>query len=223
MADNNQIPFLAVEPDSYKVFLDPKLYAADGTVAKHDVDYDGRVEVIFRPKTDTSVISLHVGLLTVDGDPTLKRRLSMDTPTEQVLKVSFSPVALSTIPLDRRGHVTFQDDSKYELNADVDATRETLTVTVTEVLKAGHYYSLFVNFTGTIGRNPDGGFFKVVFDNKDAVDDKWYVATKLAPRKARNLLPCVDNPKHKAIFEMSVVRSKDTSVIFNTKVRATEP
>jgi len=85
---DNQIPFLAVEPDGYKVFLDPKLYAADGTVAKHDVGYDGRVEVIFRPKTDTSVISLHVGLLTIDGDPTLKRRLSMDTPTELVLKVS---------------------------------------------------------------------------------------------------------------------------------------
>jgi len=105
----------------------------------------------------------------------------------------------------------------------VDAARETLTVTVTEVLKAGHYYSLFVNFTGTIGRNPEGGFFKVVFDRKDAAEDRWYVATKLTPRKARNLLPCVDNPKHKAIFEMSVVRSKDTSVIFNTKVRATEP
>lgn len=84
---DNQIPFLAVEPESYKVFLDPKLYAADGTISKHDVDYDGKVEVIFRPKTDTSVISLHVGLLKIDGDPVLKRRLSMDTPTDQVLNV----------------------------------------------------------------------------------------------------------------------------------------
>jgi len=80
-----------------------------------------------------------------------------------------------------------------------------------------------VNFTGTIGQNPEGGFFKVVIDNKEAVKNQWYVATKLAPRKARHLMPCVDNPKHKAIFEMSVVRSKDTRVIFNTKVRATEP
>jgi len=117
----------------------------------------------------------------------------------------------------------FQDDSQYELNTDVDAAQETMTVTVGEILKAGHYYSLFVNFTGTIGRNPEGGFFKVVIENKDVAKDQWYVATKLAPRKARNLLPCVDNPKHKAIFEMSVVRSKDTRVIFNTKVRATEP
>lgn len=119
--------------------------------------------------------------------------------------------------------MTFQDDSNYELNTDVDPTQETLTVTVSEILKAGHYYSLFVNFTGTIGRNPGGGFFKVVFDHKEVVNNKWYVATKLAPRKARNLLPCVDNPKHKAIFEMSVVRNKDTNVIFNTKVRSTEP
>lgn len=105
----------------------------------------------------------------------------------------------------------------------MNETLETLTVTVGESLKAGHYYSLFVNFTGTIGRNPGGGFFKVVFDHKeDLHKHHWYVATKLAPRKARNLLPCVDNPKHKAIFEMSVVRSKDTNVIFNTKVRATE-
>jgi len=89
---DNQIPFLAVEPESYKVFLDPKLYTADGTVPKHDVDYNGRVEVIFRPRTDTSVISLHVGLLKIDGDPTLKRRLSMDTPTDQVLQVSLSRV-----------------------------------------------------------------------------------------------------------------------------------
>ncbi|KAL4092083.1 hypothetical protein QTP88_026654 [Uroleucon formosanum] len=198
---DNQIPFLAVEPESYKVFLDPKLYAADGTVPKHDVDYSGRVEVIFRPKTDTSVISLHVGLLKIDDDTMLKRRLSMDTPTEQVLK----------------------DDSNYELNTEVDESQETLTVTVSETLKSGHYYSLFVNFTGTIGRNPEGGFFKVVFDNKEAVKNQWYVATKLAPRKARHLMPCVDNPKHKAIFEMSVVRDKDTRVIFNTKVRATEP
>jgi len=80
-----------------------------------------------------------------------------------------------------------------------------------------------VNFTGTIGRNPEGGFFKVVFDNKEAVKNLWYVATKLALRKARHIMPCVDNPKHKAIFEMSVVRSKDTRIIFNTKVRATEP
>lgn len=98
-----------------------------------------------------------------------------------------------------------------------------MTVTVGDVLKAGHYYSLFVNFTGTIGHNPESGFFKVVFDKKEEVKNQWYVATKLAPRKARNLLPCVDNPKHKAIFEMSVVRSKDTNVIFNTKVRTTEP
>ncbi|XP_025199927.1 aminopeptidase N-like isoform X2 [Melanaphis sacchari] len=198
---DNQIPFLAVEPESYKVFLDPKLYAADGTVSKHDVDYNGRVEVIFRPKTDTSVISLHVGHLKINDDTMLKRRLSMDTPTEQVLK----------------------DDSKYELNTEVDENQETLTVTVGETLKSGHYYSLFLNFTGTIGQNPDGGFFKVVFDKKEAVKNQWYVATKLAPRKARHLMPCVDNPKHKAIFEMSVVRSKDTKVIFNTKVRATEP
>ncbi|XP_026807677.1 aminopeptidase N-like isoform X1 [Rhopalosiphum maidis] len=198
---DNQIPFLAVEPESYKVFLDPKLYDADGTVSKHDVDYSGRVEVIFRPKTDTSVISLHIGNLKIDDDTMLKRRLSMDTPTEQVLK----------------------DDSKYELNTEVDEKQETLTVTVGETLKSGHYYSLFVNFTGTIGQNPDGGFFKVVFDKKKAVKNQWYVATKLAPRKARHLMPCVDNPKHKAIFEMSVVRSKDTKVIFNTQVRATEP
>lgn len=85
---DSQIPFLAVEPESYKVFLDPKLYEADGTVTKHDVEYTGRVEVIFRPKTDTSVISLHVGLLKIVGDPELKRRLSMETPTEQVLQVS---------------------------------------------------------------------------------------------------------------------------------------
>lgn len=117
----------------------------------------------------------------------------------------------------------FQDDSKYELNTEVDTAQETLTVTVGEILKAGHYYSLFVNFTGTIGRNANGGFFKVVFDNKEVVKNQWFVATKLAPRKARNLLPCVDNPKHKAIFEMSVVRSRETNVIFNTKVRATEP
>lgn len=86
---DNQIPFLAVEPESYKVFLDPKLYAEDGTVSKHDVEYAGRVEVIFRPKTDTSVISLHVGQLIIDGDPLLKRRLSMDTPTEQVMQVKY--------------------------------------------------------------------------------------------------------------------------------------
>ncbi|XP_027836692.1 aminopeptidase N-like isoform X3 [Aphis gossypii] len=199
---DNQIPFLAVEPESYKVFLDPKLYEADGTISKHDVDYSGRVEVIFRPKTDTSVISLHVGHLKINDDTMLKRRLSMDTPTEQVLN----------------------DESKYELNTEVDEKQETLTVTVSEILKSGHYYSLFVNFTGVIGHDDHNeGFFKVVFDKKEAIKNQWYVATKLAPRKARNLIPCVDNPKHKAIFEMSVVRSKDTKVIFNTKVRATEP
>lgn len=118
----------------------------------------------------------------------------------------------------------FQDDSKYELNTEIDEKQETLTVTVSETLKSGHYYSLFVNFTGVIGHDDHNeGFFKVVFDKKEAVKNQWYVATKLAPRKARNLIPCVDNPKHKAIFEMSVVRSKDTKVIFNTKVRATEP
>lgn len=66
------------------------MYEADGTISKHDVDYSGRVEVIFRPKTDTSVISLHVGHLKINDDTMLKRRLSMDTPTEQVLKVSAS-------------------------------------------------------------------------------------------------------------------------------------
>lgn len=117
-----------------------------------------------------------------------------------------------------------QDETSYELSAEVDKDQETLTVTLGQPLKSGHYYSLFVNFTGVIGRVPgQGGFFKVVFDNKETAKNYWYVATKLAPRKARNLLPCVDNPKHKAIFEMSVVRRKDTSVIFNTKVKTTEP
>jgi len=64
------------------------LYETDGTISKHDVDYSGRVEVIFRPKTDTSIISLHVGHLKINDDTMLKRRLSMDTPTEQVLNVS---------------------------------------------------------------------------------------------------------------------------------------
>lgn len=117
----------------------------------------------------------------------------------------------------------FQEDSKYELNTEIDTAQETMTVTVGDTLKAGHYYSLFVNFTGSIGLNTGGGFFKVVFDNKKDVQNQWYVATKMAPRKARNLLPCVDNPKHKAVFEMSVVRSKDTNVVFNTKVQKTEP
>lgn len=107
----------------------------------------------------------------------------------------------------------------------MNEAQETLTVTVGEALKAGHYYSLFVNFTGSIVRNPEkGGFYKIVFDNtKKPASNHWYVATKLAPRKARHLLPCVDNPKHKAIFEVSVVRNQDTSVIFNTKLRLTEP
>lgn len=87
-AEDIQISFLAIEPEKYKVVFEPKLYDGNGTILDSDVVYHGRVEAIFRPKIDTSVISLHFGLLNISGKPLLKRRLSIETPTEQVIKVS---------------------------------------------------------------------------------------------------------------------------------------
>lgn len=119
-------------------------------------------------------------------------------------------------------HLCFQDVVKYELDTEVNADQETLTVTTRERLGSSHYYSLFVNFTGNISHVPDkGGFFKAVFYEHQK--QSWYVATKLAPQGARHLLPCVDGRTHKASFEVSVIRRNGTSVIFNTKLRKTEP
>ncbi|VVC25573.1 ERAP1-like C-terminal domain,Peptidase M1, membrane alanine aminopeptidase, N-terminal [Cinara cedri] len=200
-AKDIQISFLAIEPDGYKVEFEPKLFNDEGKIIWADVIYHGRVEAIFRPKIDTAVISLHFGLLKIVGNPILKRRLSMETSTEQVLRDVF----------------------EYKIDTEVNPVKETLTVTTRENMRSGHFYSLFINFTGNISKIPEkGGFFKVIFYDRKLNKIFWYVATKLAPQGARHLLPCVDGQTHKAFFEVSVVRKNGTSVIFNTKLQTTE-
>ncbi|VVC25575.1 Hypothetical protein CINCED_3A011867 [Cinara cedri] len=199
---NAQKSFFAVEPNGYKVEFEPKLYNDDGVVVENDAIYNGRMEVIFQPKIDTAVITLHFGLLNIVGIPILKRRLSIETSTEKVLRNVF----------------------EYKLDTEVNAVNETLTVTTREILRSGHFYSLFVNFTGNISHLPEnGGFFKTTFYEHYPNEQSWFVATKLAPQGARHLLPCVDGRTQEAVFEVSVVRQNGTSVIFNTKLRTTEP
>ncbi|XP_050545473.1 aminopeptidase Ey-like [Daktulosphaira vitifoliae] len=197
--DDSFTLFSAIEPENYKVLIDPQLYITNGTVSKHDAEYNGEVEVIFRPRIDTSVIKLHIGPLKIDNTKTLlKRREHINTETEKVLN----------------------DRYEFKINVDVNDDQEKLTVTVEEPLRMGLYYSLFVYYTGKIGRDPDcSGFIKVVFDEEN-VRNQWFVTTKLASNKAKYLMPCIDNPRHKAFFEMSVVRHNNTNVIFNTQLKS---
>lgn len=67
-----------------------------------------------------------------------------------------------------------------------------------------------LDYDGAILTDKLVGFYRSRFG------DDYLLTTQLAPTEARRLLPCVDRPDRKAVFQVSVTVPRELQVVFNT-------
>ncbi|XP_047452435.1 aminopeptidase N-like isoform X2 [Mugil cephalus] len=90
-----------------------------------------------------------------------------------------------------------------------------LEVELTESLKAGENYSLFLAFQGDISRNLESLFISTYVDGANT--ERYLVATNMQPTEARNTFPCFDEPEMKAVFHVTIIHREGTKALGNMK------
>lgn len=89
-----------------------------------------------------------------------------------------------------------------------------LTIRTINGMKQNSFYVLKIDFS-TVVCGERSGF---VCGNNENVDgpEKVFIATKFEPNFARTAFPCFDEPHLKATFNLSVVRTREMTVLTNT-------
>ncbi len=80
------------------------------------------------------------------------------------------------------------------------------------VIKGRGFSRIMIEFSGSALEGGLHGFYKSKYRGG------YLLSTQFEPVGARAMFPCVDDPSQKAIFRMSVITSKDLTVISNTPV-----
>lgn len=89
-----------------------------------------------------------------------------------------------------------------------------LTIQVKHNMKQDSFYILKIDFSSIVCGERTG----FVCGNNEYVDspEKVFMATKFEPNFARTAFPCFDEPHLKATFNLSVVRTREMTVLTNT-------
>ncbi|MCI4346839.1 MAG: M1 family metallopeptidase [Thermoplasmata archaeon] len=77
-------------------------------------------------------------------------------------------------------------------------------------------HAVRIRYTGTVLEQGLVGLYRSVYGSSSIVTSMMY------PTGARRVLPCVDHPAHKAVFELRVTCAPESVVIFNTPPAASE-
>lgn len=104
-----------------------------------------------------------------------------------------------------------QFGSKITYEEDLDRVHFTLK----EELPNGEYYAL-VNFTG-LHNDEMAGFYRSKYTDKEG-KEKYLVTTQFEAVDARRAFPCMDEPAHKAKFQVTLNVPKDLVALSNTQV-----
>ncbi|XP_061577195.1 alanyl (membrane) aminopeptidase-like b [Cololabis saira] len=183
-------------PDTYTLVLQPHLYTriveeVNVTTPNQTLLFTGNSTVSFQCVKETRAIYLHSKDLKIHS-----RRVYNNTKedTEEDIRISSWKV--------------HEDESDF------------LEIQLSEPLKAGGNYSLFLEFSGAISDTLEA-LFVSTYVEQDTNEERFLAATQLEPTYARRLFPCFDEPDMKAVFDLTVIHRLNTEALSNTKGQVT--
>lgn len=94
----------------------------------------------------------------------------------------------------------------------INAAQEQLELSLPQPLKKGSV-EITIAYTGQISDLPHG-LYRSSYKEKGR--QKYLLASQFEAVHARNLLPCIDEPRAKAVFQLSVTIAKDLVAVSNT-------
>nr|XP_046249908.1 alanyl (membrane) aminopeptidase a [Scatophagus argus] len=92
-----------------------------------------------------------------------------------------------------------------------------LEIQLGETLVQEESYSLLLNFMGKISENLDGLYLSTYHEGKPD-KERFLAATSMEPTYARRVFPCFDEPEMKAVFDVTIIHRRDTTVLGNEKI-----
>ncbi|KAI9188351.1 hypothetical protein H9P43_002742 [Blastocladiella emersonii ATCC 22665] len=124
-------------------------------------------------------------------------------------------VAITKATVTARGHTYTSAPATY------DATEQTATLAFDATLGAGlEDVHLAIDFTGTIN-DQMAGFYRSSYDENGTT--KFMAVTQFEATDARRALPCFDEPKLKATFDVTLVVDAHLTALSNCDVVSDEP
>lgn len=144
------------------------------------------------------------------GEETIQLELSEAT---SVIVLHVAEIAISKAVLrNAKG-------TEFAATVEINEERQEASIKLDGTAGAGEW-CLDLNFTGILN-NKLRGFYRSSF--KDASGTEKFVATtKFEPSDARRAFPCFDEPRFKAVFEVSLVIDKNLTAISNSPIAAEE-
>jgi len=157
--------------------------------------FTGSVSIVVEVSVEVASVVCHAVELEIDT-ATLKRRLSL---------TDLDPSS------EADGDVT-------NCAVTVDAQRELVCLTPPQAVMPGTY-DLVVKFRGAL-RHDSRGLYLSLFTEESA-ETGAVIMTQMAPRDARRVFPCFDEPDRKAVFGVTVDLPANLEILSNSPARQT--
>jgi len=97
-----------------------------------------------------------------------------------------------------------------------DFKRQFFVANLTQELKSGQNYSLYMKFVGYL-KDDNIGFYRSSYLDSNN-NRKWLLTSDMEPTNARKSFPCFDEPAMKASFKTTVVHQKEYNALSNMPV-----
>ncbi|GMS80424.1 hypothetical protein PENTCL1PPCAC_2599, partial [Pristionchus entomophagus] len=135
--------------------------------------------------------------------------------------------AFTRIPENPEGWKILQDNqgslvgsSIRVSNVSINSTAETVSLALTDALKAGSEFYLRVSYSGSLASSKNG--FYISSYRTSEGKEREIAVTQSEPHYARRILPCMDEPDRKAVFSVTIEHPKGSRALFNGIEKGTE-
>ena len=150
--------------------------------------YDGETEIHFSCKRTTSSLIFHINKLEIENSS-----LSLKSLTDS----SFSELKA--------------------FNWYNDFTRHFFIANLTQLLRAGHNYTISMKYVGYL-TDDNAGFYRSSYIDENG-NIKWLMTSQLESTDARKSFPCFDEPAMKATFKISAIHRSDYTALSNMPIQ----
>lgn len=124
-------------------------------------------------------------------------------------------ITLNSKELDIKSALIASDSDIKVKKTEFDEEKEWVTFSLNKKIGLGEYV-LIVNYEGILNDQMAGFYRSKYTDSKGK--DKYLGITQFEAVDARRALPCMDEPVHKAIFQITLIISKDLIGLSNTEI-----